>query len=160
MVTMSDAAVAATFPLNAGVAVFNLVRVPAPISITALGVWITTSGTGPGTGDNNLGIYTEAGVLLAKTSDMSAAYVASGWQEANLIGGALALPRGSYYLHALTHMSAPPNIATSVSTPTFDRVALNAHPVSIFVSGSASSPASVTPSGLTANTVKYFLGAK
>jgi hypothetical protein len=154
VVTMPDAAVADDFALNSGVAVYVLCHVPRAVTLTHLGVWVVTAGATDG-GNNTMAVYSQAGARLGITGEMD--LTATGWREGALTAS-LDLAAGNYYLHLLTTYGTAPNIATSASSA--DRLAVNTALPSIFHTGQASSPASITPGSLTVNSVAYYLGGR
>lgn len=158
MVTIESGAVTTDFSVNAGVAVFVLVYCTRSVTLTTLGVWITAAGV-TGSGVNNMGIYSEAGVQLGVTGDMTAALAAGNWAEGTLTSPVPVVAGTRYYLHLLTHFSGTaPKVAAGATS--FNHVALNTHLPTIFLTGQASSPGSFTPGAASVNTAEYFMGAR
>jgi hypothetical protein len=158
LLTIESGAVTTDFSVNAGVAVFVLVFCTRSVTLTTLGAWVTAPGV-TGSGDNNMAIYSEAGVRLGITGDMTAALSAGDWAEGTLTSGVPIVVGTRYYLHLLTHFSGTaPKIAAGATS--FNHIAINAHLPTIFLTGQASSPASFSPAGASVNTAEYFLGAR
>jgi hypothetical protein len=158
LVTIETGAVTTDFSVNAGVAVFVLVFCTRSVTLTTLGAWVTAPGV-TGSGDNNMAIYSEAGVRLGITGDMTGALAAGDWAEGTLTSGVPIVVGTRYYLHLLTHFSGTaPKIAAGATS--FNHIAINTHLPTIFLTGQASSPASFTPGTANVNTAEYFLGAR
>lgn len=140
--------------LASGVAVYVLTRVPVACTITHLGVWVAQVAATDG-GDNNMGVYTQAGARLGVTAEMD--LTALGYREGEL-SAPLSLAAGSYYLHLITHYTTAPQVACTATG--IDRLAVNAVRPSVFHTSQTSSPSSITPGSLTVDSAEYFFGAR
>jgi hypothetical protein len=144
--------------LNAGVLVLVLVRSLAAQSITRLGIHVQAAANTP-TGVNGLALYTEPGVLVDQTSSMDTQFQATGWQDAALGASQAIAANTNYYLAALTHFGSAPQVAAFLSVSVDDHP-VNGHYISVFNTGVASFPASLTPSALSINSGLYVMGAQ
>jgi hypothetical protein len=143
------------FQLSSGTCVLTLIHIPKS-TVSTLGVWVTNEGITP-TGVCGMALYTEAGVLIDQTADMSADLAAPGnhWISAGLSGGPQNLAAGSYYIAFLSHMSAGPNIG-GVSAFTNVPVINGKHP-SVYLTGQSAFPASFTPASANVNSGIYYM---
>jgi len=146
------------FALNAGVLVLVLVRATRDATLTTMGIGLQSGGI-TSTGNNTLAIYSESGTRLGETVDLSATLTSAGYQEGAL-SASVAVTAGDFlYLGALTHYATAPNVIGF----SYDGVAypdVNTHRPSIFYTGQASFPASLTIASGNANTGGYFLTAR
>lgn len=146
----------AALSANAGVLLMVLVTMPISTTVNSLGAWITNSGA-TSTGTNGMAIYTEAGVLMSATGDMTTAFTTGGWQSAALTTPQSVTVGTNYYLALLANLTTAPKIGgstTVVSLPT-----INGHIPSLYFTGQTSFPASVTPSSGNPNNGNYALFA-
>jgi hypothetical protein len=141
--------------LTSGTFLAYLVR-PGAVTVTNLGCWVTGAGVSS-SGVNGMALYTDAGVLIDQTADMSAAMAATG-----VISAALGSPHTlsdstNYYLAILTHFSGTtPKVANAVNGGT-TYPSVNGHILSLALSSQTSFPASFTPSSATRNNGNYWL---
>jgi len=150
LMSMGASAVTGLVTLPAQAFVAFLCTAAATATLTALGTYIHTAGVTAGAGVNRLGIYSAAGVLLAQTGDMTAAFGAAGLAEGTL-GSPVAVQAGvNYYLAMLANYTG-----TAVQTTGVNGQAINSgQPLfgglypNVFSGGQASMPASFTPSAL------------
>lgn len=154
---VNDVALSAT----SGFALFTLVR-PGAVTVTNLGVWVGTAAV-TGTGTNAMALYSEAGVLIAQTGDMTTLLTGAAsntYVQAALSGGPRTLSAAdNYYLGLLCHNTTAPKIGGYFQTTSVTVPALNSHYPSIQLSSQASFPASFTPSSATKNNAVYWLAA-
>jgi hypothetical protein len=152
----------ATFlALGSGNALFVLVYAPRTVSITTLAVVLQQGGT-TSSGVNGLAAYTEAGVLIDQTGDMSVAFGSAGYKEAAVSGGSIALTANTrYYLGVLTHFSGGnPNAFGWLFGNGTNYPVINTHRPSVFLTAQATFPASFDPSTANVNTGGYMLMAR
>lgn len=160
MSTLDPAQIAAEFGIASGVAVWALCRCARSATITTLGVWVTTAGTAPGTGVNNLGIYSEAGVRLALTADMATEFAVAGWKEGVLAASVNLVAGTNYYLHMLTHMTGDPKIGYGPNLGFSARSPINGHYSTLYIAAQATSPASFNPATATQSGAVWYAGAR
>lgn len=158
MWTSSPYIASSQFALSSGTLVFVLVRPQLPATITNLGLWVTSTATGPSTGTNGMALYTEAGVLMAATGDMSTAFTATGYAEGTLTASQSVSMTSNYYIAALTHMTGNPSVAATSAVANIP--VIQAHYASIFLTAQTGFPASFTPSGASLNNAAYFLAGR
>jgi hypothetical protein len=159
LATISTATCVDHFTVAAGLAVFVLVYCTTDATINTVGAWQTVAGV-TANGANNMGLYSEAGVQLGLTGDMSSLMATTGYIESNL-AAPVAITAGSwYYMHYLCHFSgSTPKLASGGGSP-FNHVVINGHRPTVYLSTQTTSPASFTPSSATVNTAEYFMGAR
>lgn len=142
--------------LTAGVLILNLIRPDGPITATNLGVWLTTAGV-TASGANGLALYTEAGVLIDQTADLSAIFTTAGYQESPLSLGTQQLSANtSYYIGLLSHYSGTvPRAAAALAGAAIP--VIKGHYLSLSKTAMTSFPSSFTPSTLTTSTAAYYM---
>lgn len=145
---------------TAGDLVCCLAVAPKTVTVTTLGIQVTGAGV-TGSGVNALALFTEAGVLVDQTGDMTAAFGSVGYAE-GAMGGAQVLTAGvNYYLAVLNHFSGTAvKFAATGTVNTSNFPALNSHYVAVYKSAQASIPASFTPSSYTLNSGLYIMYAR
>jgi len=145
-----------TYQQTAGDLVLCLCTPPKTRSISTLGIWVTAAGA-VGSGVNALLLYTEAGVLIDQTGDMTAAFSSAGMAE-GAMGGSHTVTAGTgYYLGFLTHFSGTsPHFAATGTTGTANFPVVNGHYTALFKGSQLSVPPSFTPSSYTPNS-GYFI---
>lgn len=143
--------------LTAGVLILNLIRPLGPITVTNLGVWLTTAGV-TSSGANGLALYTEAGVLIDQTADLTSAFGGTGYIESPLSGGPQQLAANtSYYIAVLSHFSGTtPKAAAGVAGQAIP--AVKGHYASLTKSSISAFPSSFTPSTYSVSTAAYYMG--
>lgn len=143
-------------PLTAAVLILNLVRPLGPVTVTNLGIWLTAAGV-TASGANGLALYTEAGVLIDQTADLSTAFASPGYVESALSLGPQALAANtSFYVAALAHFSGTmPKAAAAIAGAAIPVV--KGHYASLTKTSTATFPSSFTPSSLTASTAAYYM---
>lgn len=143
--------------LTAGFQIANLIRPDGPITVTNLGIWITLAGV-TSSGYNGLGLFTEAGVLIDQTADMSAQFATLGYVEAPLsLGTFNTTANTSYYISVISHFSGTvPKAASSLAGLAIPSI--KGHLPSISKSGVATFPANFTPSSYSTSTAGYYMG--
>jgi hypothetical protein len=121
------------------------------VSLTKMATWIGGAGVTAGAGINGLAIYTEAGLLLGQTVDMTAAFqVASSYAQANLTANVPVTAGTNYYLCYLHNFTGTvPTIPGFIPPPGTTPV-INGHILHGFLASQASFPASFSPGGLSA----------
>lgn len=142
--------------------ILALVR-PGAATVTNLGVWMGTAGSGP-SGVNAMALFDASGNQLAVTGDMSTLLSTSGnsntYVEAALSSSYDTADATNYYVGILCHMSTVPNIGGSYqggSIPAFPTI--KGHRPMLLVSGQTTMPASFSVSGATAANAAYWLVA-
>lgn len=161
ILTCEPEAAQQTFGLAAGVFVANLVRATKTETLTTLGILLHTAGV-TASGANGLALYTEAGVLINQTTDMSTEMASSGWQAALSTDGLgfAVVADTNYYLAALTHYSGTAPVPRSAGPPGFDLLPVNGHRPSLFLNAQATFPASFTPGSANLNGVLWLMGGR
>jgi hypothetical protein len=154
----------AAFTLTSGLFVAVLCPFFAGQQITNLGCVLDTSGV-TSSGVTEMGLYTPGppATLIDTTGDMTASFAGTRGQiQQALSKGVYTIPTtDQYYITALTHFSgtAPKILGSTAATSTFAFSAINAHYASVFISATASSPASFQPSLSTLNSAAYYFYA-
>lgn len=145
---------------TAGNHVACLAVAPKNATVTTLGIQVTTGGV-TGSGVNSLQLYTEAGVLIDQTGDMTTAFGSIGFAE-GAMGGAQQLTAGTnYYLAVLTHFSGTlPKFAATGTASTANIPVLNSHYAAVFKTLQTSAPSSFTPSSYSLNSGHYIIYAR
>lgn len=130
---------------TSGVVIYELVR-PVASSITRLGLWLGAAGATP-TGVSQMGVYSEAGVQLATTADMTAVLTSAGNNGKaveGLINSTFSWSTSlSYYIALLCLLTTQPTIAGQNSGQQIP--AINGHICNANQTGQAALPATFTP---------------
>ena len=133
-------------------------------AVTTLGALVLTAGATPGSGVNELALYSEAGTLVAQTGDMTTAFETLGFAE-----GAIANPGSitsftviagaNYYLaSAVSFTGTQPHFAgVAAANQTY---ALNGHYMSRFLGSQATMPGTITPSSMSAQPTTILFYAR
>lgn len=151
---LTDSAV--TYQVTAGDLVLCLCTPSKTRSISTLGAWVTAAGV-TGSGANALMLFTEAGVLIDQTGDMTAAFSSTGMAEGAMGGSHTVTAGTNYFLGFLTHFSGTsPHFAATGTTQTANFPVVNGHYTAIFKGSQLSVPSSFTPSSYTPNS-GYFI---
>lgn len=141
--------------------VLALIR-PGPVTISNLGLWLGTAGSGS-TGSNSMALFSESGIQLAATGDMTAALTNAAnngtYVEAALTSAYTAADATNYYVGVLCQMTTDPKIAGSFSGSGLHIPTIKGHRAAIVVSGQSSMPASFSVSGATTAGAAYWLVA-
>jgi hypothetical protein len=146
-------------PASNGNLLLCLARAVAAVPINKLGVNVLTAGVTPGAGVNRMTLFTAAGVLVAQTTDMTAALQSTGYTEGTISGGAAVTAGTEYYLGIVTSFTGTtPLISGNSGSPNFPFNIRGFYP-SIFLTGQATVPASFTPSAASLNSGSYFFTA-
>ncbi len=146
-----------TYGPGAQTLVAVLTRSTAAVTLTKLGTWIITTGSGAGAGVNGIGLYSESGTRLAVTGDMTAAFQTTGYVEGTLTSSTATTAETNYYLVFLNNFSTAPVLATNGSPGSYPTI--RGHYPSVVAFSQASFPASFTPGSLTAGNLPIFLTA-
>ena len=145
---------------SAGDFVLFLVNAPKTATISTLGIQVTVAGV-TGSGVNGMALYTEAGVLIDQTGDMTAAISSIQFAEGAMGSSHTVIAGTNYWLSVLTHFSGgAPRFAATGTTQSSNIPILNGHYTSIYHSGIASFPGSFTPSAYTLNSGNYVAYAR
>lgn len=132
--------------LTAGFLVMMLVR-PGAVTISNLGVWLGTAGVTP-SGVNSMALFSEAGVQLAVTGDMSAA-LSNAANNGTYVEAPVGAPyttadATNYYIGVLCQMSGgDPKIAGAFAGGVLHIPTIKGHRDAITFGSQASMPASV-----------------
>lgn len=146
--------------LTSGFLILALIR-PGPVTVNNLGLWLGGQGSGS-SGVNSMALFSESGVQLAVTGDMTSA-LASAANAGLYVEAAVGTPYTTadatdYYIGVLCQMSSNPTIAGSYSgglhIPT-----IKGHRPAIVVGSQASMPASFNVSTATTASAGYWLVA-
>jgi hypothetical protein len=142
--------------LTAGFQICNLIRPDGPITATNLGIWITLAGV-TASGYNGLGLFTEAGVLIDQTADMSAQFATLGYVEAPMGAAHSLAANTSYYICVISHFSGTaPKAGSSIAGLTIPLI--KGHYFSLSKSAIATFPNNFTPSTYATSTASYYMG--
>jgi hypothetical protein len=146
--------------LASGVVVYQLIR-PVTSSITRLGLLLGAAGAGAG--PCRLGVYSEAGVQLTATVDMTTAFTAAGNNgktiEGLLAGGAFAWSTSmNYYIAAVSVLATQPTIGGQLSNVQLP--AVNGHICVANQTGQTDLPASFTPASAGTPGASFYLYAR
>lgn len=147
--------------LTAGFLILALVR-PGTVTVNNLGLWLGGQGSGSG-GVNSMALFSEAGVQLAVTGDMTSALTnaanAGTYVEA-AVGTPYTTTAGTdYYIGVLCQMSSNPTIAGAFSGSGLHIPTIKGHRAGIVVGSQSSMPASFSVSGATSAAAAYWLVA-
>lgn len=134
-----------------------LTRSSVATTLTKLGTWIVTAGSGAGAGINGMALYSESGTLLAQTGDMTAAFQTTGYIEGTLASSYDITADTNYYIFFLNNFSTAPVLATNGSTGTFPTI--RGHIASPVLFSQTSFPASFTPGSATPGNLPIFMTA-
>lgn len=146
-----------TYGPSAQTFVAVLVRASLSATITKLGTWITTAGSGPGAGVNGMALYAESGSRLAVTGDMTAAFQTVDYVEGTLTSSYDIVANTNYYLAYLTNFSTAPVLPTNGSPGAYP--VIRGHVASPVLFSQTSFPVSFTPSSATPGNLPIFLTA-
>jgi hypothetical protein len=149
-----------TVSQTAGNLVCFLCTPPKTKTVSTLGIQVTAAGV-TGSGVNALALYTEAGVLIDQTGDLTAAFSAIGFAE-GAMGASHQLVAGTnYYICVLTHFSGTaPKFAATGTASSANIPVINGHYPAIFKAAQAAFPASFTPSSFSLNSGHYIAYAR
>lgn len=113
-------------------------------TVTDMGVLVTGAGVTPdATGINGIGLFTEAGVLLSHTVDMTTAFESTGIAEAALAAAQSVTKGTNYYMGIVNAFSGTvPQFANATGSFTFPTI--NTH-FSLLINTSYAAWASFTP---------------
>ena len=130
--------------LTAQQMLFTLFTAPKTAAVSFLGTYVETPGATAGAGVNQMGLYSEAGVLLTSTGDMTAAWdTAEQWAEAACTPSVVLTGGANYYFGIVANFTG-----TKLGIPGNGNIsyqALNGHFMGLFLNGQATLPASFTP---------------
>lgn len=145
---------------TAGNQVCCLCTPPKTVTVSVLGIQVTTAGV-TGSGVNALALYTEAGVLIDQTGDMTTAMGSVGFAEGTM-GASHTLTVGqNYYLCVLTHYSGTvPKFAATGTASSANIPLINGHYPAVFKTATATFPSSFTPSTYSLNSGHYIMYAR
>jgi hypothetical protein len=145
------------------VVVYQLVR-PISSKIGVLGLWLGAAGA-TSTGYSGMGLYSEAGVLLASTPDMTTALTTAGNAD-KTVEGVLTAPytastAQNYYLALLCQLTSQPTIAGQ-DTNSGQQIPdpLNGHRVSLNQTGQTALPATFNPATAGVPAASYWFYAR
>jgi hypothetical protein len=125
-------------------------------TLTHLGTWVDAGGVTPGGGVNGLAVYSEAGILLGQTGDMTALMEGTGFVEGTISGGAAVTAGTNYYLAELADFTGTsPAIVAGPGLAAYPEV--NGHYPSVVAFGMLAFPASLTPSAMTEAGTPLFM---
>ena len=148
--------------LTAGFLIMALIR-PGARTITNLGLWLGTAGVTP-SGVSSMALFSEAGVQLAVTGDMSAA-LSNGANSGTHVEAALGTPytaadATSYYVGVLCQMSGgDPKIGGTFFGSGLHIPTIKGHRAAITVGGLSSMPSSFTVGTANSAGAAYWLVA-
>lgn len=162
LITFDPDLVGAKLNISNQLFVACLVYAPRAATLTTLGLVVETASANM-VADTKMGIYTEAGVLLASTGDMSAQFATTGAKEAALTASQAVTAGTRYYLGLVGNTSAAvPAICGAITDGggAINLVVVNGHRRSVFVSAQATLPASFNPATATVNSGAYLFLAR
>ena len=143
-----------------GQLVFCLATAQKSQAITKLGIAMFRAGVTPGAGVNQLALYSEAGVLLTNTGDMTSAFETGppSWAEGSCTSHSI-VQGTDYYMAVLTSFTgtAPGFIASDASA---NVAALNGHFLGQVFTGQSTLPGSVTPAIAHSHVFSYAMYAR
>jgi hypothetical protein len=158
MTTLDLYACSGTLGPGAQALIGILTTAPRSVTIARLGCWVASGGVTPGTGVNGLAIYSEAGSLLNRTADMTAAFGTPGYAEGPLTGDVTLTAGANYYLCILHDFSGTsPSFAAGPGLGSYPQI--RGHYPSVAAFGQPSFPASITPSAIAAGGTPFWLTA-
>lgn len=147
--------------LTAGFLIIMLVR-PGAATISNLGLWLGSAGSGV-TGVSSMALFSEAGVQLAVTGDMTAALSnganAGTYVEAPVGTPYTTLDATNYYVGVLCQMSTNPTIAGTFAGGGLHMPIVKGHRPEAAFGSQSSMPASVTIASGTTSGAAYWLVA-
>jgi hypothetical protein len=108
--TFDPAANSGSSGLTSGVPFMSKVWVREPVTLSSVGISITTAGSGLTAGQNFIGIYNASGTRLAVSADQTAAFATTGYVEAAMTAPVAVTP-GAYFLTLLANGTTPPSLA-------------------------------------------------
>lgn len=96
--------------LTSGVPFMSKVWVREPVTLSTVGISITTGGSTLTAGQNFAGIYNAAGTRIAVSADQTAAFAGTGYLAIAMTAPVAVTP-GAYYLTLLSNGTTPPTLA-------------------------------------------------
>lgn len=149
-----------TYQLTPGDLVLCLMTPSKTKTISSLAAWVTAAGV-TGSGVNALMLYSEAGVLIDQTGDMTATWSSTGMVEGAMGASHTVTVGTNYYLGFLTHFSGTsPHFAATGTTQTANFPVTNGHYLAIYKSGQASVPSTIVPASFTPNSGYFILSGR
>lgn len=135
----------------------TLVTAAVSKSITKMGVYLTRAGVTPGVNANGLALYSEAGVLLGQTADMTTAFESTLWAEGTLTAAVPVVAGTNYFWGISGSFTGTTAQVAAIFTNVLDS-GLNGHFPAEQLTGTAF-PASFTPgAGLSTSLVTLGYG--
>lgn len=160
LLTATPAESGVTYQQTPGDLVFCLCTPSKTKSISTLEIWVTAAGA-TGSGVNALVLFTEAGVQIDQTGDMTAAFSSTGMASGAMSTAHTVTVGTNYYIGFLTHFSGTsPHFAATGTTGTANFPVMNGHRLAIFKSGQAAVPSSFDPSTYTPNSGYFIMGGR
>jgi hypothetical protein len=101
--------------ITAGQIHLTKVILSSPRSISKLAHHVFTAGATLTAAQNLIGLYNAAGLKLAQCADQATAWTTVGYKNPALVGGALNLAAGTYYIALLSNGTTPPFITRAGS---------------------------------------------
>ncbi|MFE0472423.1 right-handed parallel beta-helix repeat-containing protein [Streptomyces sp. NPDC058947] len=150
---------AATGQPSSGTLRLARIIVREPVTLSSIWLSVATAGATLTAGQNLLGLYSSAGVLLGQTADQSTAWTTTGVKQAALTTPYTATP-GRYYLAILTNGTTPPTLhalAAPASGPVNAGLTVSTGRFLIGPSGQTSLPANLTMANNTLLSTSYWL---
>lgn len=150
-----------TLPLSSGFLIGELLR-PGAAVVGNVGLFLGTAGA-VSTGVNAMGLYSEAGVLLAQTGDLTAALSAAGsngmYLEFPLTVPYKTAANTNYYVGVLSHMTTPPLVGGFFAGAGVSYPAVHGHLPVITLGGQAALPASFSIGSVSMGNAGYWFTA-
>lgn len=147
--------------LTSGFLICSLIR-PGATTVNNLGLWLGTAG-GTSTGFSGMALFSEAGVQLAITGDMTSALTSAGnnqtYVEAAVTAPYTTVDATDYYVAVLCQLTSNPTIAGSFSGSGLHIPTIKAHRPSIVLGSQTSMPASFNVGTATTAGAAYWLVA-
>lgn len=152
--------------LSSGIMGLTKMYIPRSTPITRLTLYVGTAGNTLTTGQNFVGLYTNAGVLIGTSADQTTAWGTTGVKTAALTGGPFVANSSNVedywvWTAVLGNGTTPPAFFNETNAAAFLNLGLSAAQSRSCFSGSAQTalPGSFTPSAVTPYSHAFFIAA-
>jgi len=96
--------------ITTGTPFMSKIWIREPVTLSSIGISITTAGVALTVGQNFVGIYNAAGTRIAQSADQTAAWAGTGYVQAAMTAPVAVTP-GAYFLTLLSNGTTSPNLA-------------------------------------------------